>query len=279
MTNHHVNLENELRASVTFLDLATLLTAPMIVLTLAETIVPSVQSNHRYQNYYKLAMVASTIMVAALIIKQLGHTLLKSHLQPARFHLPRVYTKFYPSVPPGPRYPVRELRHACLGPALGLTLSLFFFIGAALTKDLKYSPSLQVALSILGKLNLIFSAIDLCPTEPFDGGRIVKCTLWMITKKYELASMRSLIFGEEFLTVLRLAGMAGLCFGQATGALTILLLETLGRSASEISWQKLQSKNSSDDQWPNGFCAQSSEDSSTSTPNSKATECNTPMGS
>lgn len=111
-----------------------------------------------------------------------------------------------------PERPVVELQLACIGPLTSLLLGGIF---ALLWLTIRQVSSLFGAiLGFLALVNGLLGLINLLPSFPLDGGRVLRSIIWMVTGSVPVATRLTTLVSQGMALFLILAGFGVLLLGE-----------------------------------------------------------------
>jgi len=146
----------------------------LLTLSLATAVLPAMFEAGT-ATYWVLALVASLLLFASVLVHELAHSLVAR----AQGIEVRGITLFLlggvSTIEDEPKGPWREALMAGVGPATSLVLGGALLGLAALVSA---PPAVHALALYLGTLNLILAAFNMLPGFPLDGGRVLRAVLW-----------------------------------------------------------------------------------------------------
>jgi Zn-dependent protease/predicted transcriptional regulator len=193
-----------------------LLIAALIVWTLSDVVFPSTNPDLATGTYLTMAVVASLLFFACILLHELGHA-----VQAKRERVEIVgitlwmlggVAKMAGRIPGAGA----ELRIALAGPLVSLVLGLAF-AGAAVALPLP--EPVDAVCAWLGYVNLVLLLFNLLPAFPLDGGRVLLASLWLRSGDMARAARQAVIVSRIAAFALIALGVVLLLTGSITGGI------------------------------------------------------------
>ena len=174
--------------------------------------------------YLAMAVAASLLFFASVLLHELGHALRAQHeglpiqgitlwLLGGVAHLGEV-----------PRSAGAELRVAVWGPAISLTLTLAFAALTLIGDRTGFPTAVQGVVDYLARINALVLAFNLVPALPLDGGRVLRAWLWRRTGSFVAATRWAARAGRLFGFLLVAVGLLNFFGGAGLGGLWLVFL-------------------------------------------------------
>lgn len=187
----------------------------LVTVLLATAYFPEAYPKLPHNQYLILGFITSFLFFASVLLHELSHSVV------ARFnHINiRSITLFIfggiAQMDEGPTTPKAEFLMAVAGPMASVALS-GLFAGAYLAADtLNLGVIATGPLLYLSVINLYLAAFNLVPGYPLDGGRVLRATLWAITKDIRKATRIASLMGQAFAFLLIFGGLYMIFIEQA----------------------------------------------------------------
>ena len=205
----------------------------LILWTLASGIFPSTNPGLSDGTYIGMAVAASVLFFASLLLHELGHAIQARRegmeIEGITLWLFGGVAKFKGMFPGAGA----EFRIAIAGPLVSLALGLAFAAAAGLIGG---RQEVDGVAAWLGYINLTLLAFNLLPALPLDGGRILRAALWRARNDFRWATRVAAAVGRGFGYLLIAAGIAMFVFQGSFG----------GAWLAFIGWFLLQAATSED---------------------------------
>jgi Zn-dependent protease/predicted transcriptional regulator len=188
----------------------------LILWTLASGIFPSTNPGLSDGTYLAMAIVASLLFFASLLLHELGHAVQARRegmeIDGITLWLFGGVAKFKGMFPSAGA----EFRIAIAGPLVSLALGLLFVLGAWLVSA---DQAVDGIAAWLGYINLMLLVFNLLPALPLDGGRVLRSVLWRARNDFRWATRVAAAIGRGFGYLLIAGGVSLLIFeGSFSGA-------------------------------------------------------------
>ena len=171
--------------------------------------------------YAVMAVAATAIFFASLLLHELGHALVaqREGMQISGITLwlfggVARFEGMFPSA-------MAELRIALAGPAVTLVL-VALFLGSA--EVVSISRPADAVIMWVGRINLLLLAFNMLPALPLDGGRVLRALVWQATGDFTRATRTCGVLGRAFGTGLAILGALTLVLAGALGGLWLIVL-------------------------------------------------------
>ena len=188
-----------------------LVVVALVVWSLADGVFPDTNPGLDDGTYIAMAIVASVLFFASILMHELGHALQARRDGIAIGGITLWIFGGVASLREEPPSAGAEFRMAIAGPAVSLAIGGTCLVAAL---ALPLPDAVDGVLFWLGQINLYLLVFNLIPALPLDGGRVLRAALW--ARRRDLASAT------------RTAGLLGRAFGQAMIAAGVLLLIFVG---------------------------------------------------
>jgi Zn-dependent protease/CBS domain-containing protein len=197
-----------------------LIVVGLIVWSLGASVFPDEVPGLSDGAYVAMAVVATTLFFASLLLHELGHAIVarRENMQIAGITLwlfggVARFEGMFPSAR-------AELRIALAGPAVTLVLT-GAFLGVA---QLPLPDAVDEVVTWLGRINLVLLLFNMLPALPLDGGRVLRALLWMYTGDFTRATRTAGTLGRVFGNILVGLGVFLLLFAAAPAGLWLVVL-------------------------------------------------------
>jgi Zn-dependent protease/CBS domain-containing protein len=187
----------------------------LIVWSLTDGVFPSQNPGLSHNTYLGMAVVASLLFLASIVLHELGHSwvALREGIEVDSITLwlfggvSQLKGRF--------TSPGAEFRVAVSGPLVSIVLGVLFVLIA-----LAGAPSAVDGVAAwLGYINLILAAFNLLPASPLDGGRVLHSILWRAKGDFAWATRVASEIGQGFGYLFIALGLAMFIFqGSFSGA-------------------------------------------------------------
>jgi Zn-dependent protease len=193
---------------------------------------------------WTLALVSGLLFFASIIVHELAHSLV------ARRHgIPvRAITLFMlggvSQITKEASRPIVEFTTAIVGPLTSFVLA-GAFLGLAFTPGIN-GGRLGIMFEFLFVMNLSLGVVNLAPGFPLDGGRVLRSTVWAITRDFRRATFVASLCGRALGFALMALGLLVFVrvftwFDQFSGAWFVLVGLFLDNAARQ-SWMQVQAR-------------------------------------
>jgi Zn-dependent protease/predicted transcriptional regulator len=188
----------------------------LILWTLAAGIFPETNPGLSDGTYIGLAIVASLLFFASLLLHELGHAVQARRegmeIEGITLWLFGGVAKFKGMFPSAGA----EFRIAIAGPLVSLALGVLFVLAAWLVTG---EQRVDAVAAWLGYINLTLLVFNLLPALPLDGGRVLRSILWQARNDFRWATRVAAGVGRGFGYLLIAVGIAMFIFqGSFSGA-------------------------------------------------------------
>ena len=209
----------------------------LITWTLADTVFPDQNPGLESGTYWTMAIAASVLFFASLLLHELGHALQARRddveIEGITLWLFGGVAKFTGRIPSA----WAEFRIAVAGPLVSLALGLAFS-GVALLAGLP--TEVDGVAAWLGYINLVLLAFNLLPAFPLDGGRVLRSLLWAARRDLERATRAAAGIGRAIAFALIGLGVVLLVLGSVVGGIWMafigwFLLQAGGAEARQVT--------------------------------------------
>jgi Zn-dependent protease len=167
----------------------------LIAWTLASGIFPDTNPGLRHGTYVWMAIVASTLFFASLLLHELGHAVQARRegmeIEGITLWLFGGVAKFKGMFPSAGA----EFRIAIAGPLVSLALGLLFALGAWAVST---REAVDGVAAWLGYINLTLLVFNMLPALPLDGGRVLRSALWHVRGSFRWATRVAASVGRGF---------------------------------------------------------------------------------
>jgi Zn-dependent protease len=167
----------------------------LIAWTLASGIFPSTNPGLSHATYVSMAIVASILFFASLLLHELGHALQARRegmeIDGITLWLFGGVARFKGMFPSAGA----EFRIAIAGPLVSLALGLLFALGAW---AISTRESIDGVAAWLGYINLTLLVFNMLPALPLDGGRVLRSILWHVRGDFGSATRVAVSIGRGF---------------------------------------------------------------------------------
>ena len=188
----------------------------LIAWTLASGIFPSTNPGLSHASYVWMAIVASILFFASLLLHELGHAVQARRegmeIDGITLWLFGGVARFKGMFPSAGA----EFRIAIAGPLVSLALGLLFALGAW---AISTRESIDGVAAWLGYINLTLLVFNMLPALPLDGGRVLRSILWHVRGSFRWATRVAASIGRGFAFLFIGAGLFLFIFqGSFSGA-------------------------------------------------------------
>jgi len=188
----------------------------LIAWTLARGIFPDTDPGLSRATYVWMAVVASILFFASLLLHELGHAVQARRdgmeIDGITLWLFGGVARFKGMFPSAGA----EFRIAIAGPLVSLALGLLFSLGAW---RISTRESVDAVTAWLGYINLTLLVFNMLPALPLDGGRVLRSVLWHARGSFRWATRVAASIGRGFAYVFIGAGVFLFIFqGSFSGA-------------------------------------------------------------
>jgi Zn-dependent protease len=188
----------------------------LIAWTLASGIFPDTNPGLSHATYIWMAIVASVLFFASLLLHELGHAVQARRdgveIDGITLWLFGGVARFKGMFPSAGA----EFRIAIAGPLVSLALGLLFALGAW---AISTREAIDGVAAWLGYINLTLLVFNLLPALPLDGGRVLRSVLWHVRGSFRWATRVAASIGRAFAYLFIGAGLFLFIFqGSFSGA-------------------------------------------------------------
>jgi Zn-dependent protease len=219
------------------LDPSWLMIAGLIVWSLSQGYFPSVLPQLSPQTYLWMAVLATILLFASLILHEMAHSLIARRLG---LPVKRITLFLFGGVAElgtEPQSARVEFWVALAGPAMSLCLSFGFWALSRLMALSATPPVLLAILSYLAVINLVLAVFNMVPAFPLDGGRVLRAYLWQRKGDVLRATQIASKSGAFFAYVLMALGLAVLFQGAIIAGLWQMLIGGFVLIAARSAYQ------------------------------------------
>lgn len=173
---------------------------------------------------WSVALAAAVLFFVSILLHELSHSLVAK-----AFGIPVSSITLFlfggvSSIEHDPNSPGEEALMAGVGPLTSIGLGVVFlalaWLVSALPADVAANPALAMQqmsplstlLAWLGPINILVGVFNLIPAFPLDGGRVLRATLWALTRSLRKATRWASRAGQAFAWFLIATGVA-MAFG------------------------------------------------------------------
>ena len=187
----------------------------LIVWSLTDGVFPSQNPGLSDNTYLGMAVVASLLFLASILLHELGHSWVARR---EGIEVDSITLWLFGGVAQLKgrfRSPGAEFRVAVSGPLISIGLGVLFMLIAVA------GPPTEVdgVAAWLGYINLILAVFNLLPASPLDGGRVLHAALWRAKRDYAWATRVASEIGQGFGYLFIALGLAMFVFqGSFSGA-------------------------------------------------------------
>lgn len=216
-----------------------LLVVALVVWSLADGVFPDTNPGLADGTYLAMAIVATVLFFASIVLHELGHALQAQRdgiaIEGITLWVFGGVAKLKQEVPSARA----ELRMALAGPAVS------FAIGAACLLAALAGPLPAAADGVLfwlGQINLYLLVFNLIPALPLDGGRVLRAILWARRRDYASATRTAGKLGRSFGQAMIVAGLLLVIFVGAFSGLWLAFLGWFLLAAAEAEMQTAEAR-------------------------------------
>lgn len=164
----------------------------LILLSLADRVLPELRPNWSDQKTYIVAAVTAILFFLSVLLHELAHAVTARLFRMPVSSITLFLLGGVANLAKEPPSAKAELLMAAAGPAASLLIGAVA-IGVAFLVDarLALSPALDpvgVVASYLGVINLTLAIFNLIPGFPLDGGRVLRAVVWAVRKDRSVAT-------------------------------------------------------------------------------------------
>jgi Zn-dependent protease/CBS domain-containing protein len=188
----------------------------LITWTLATGIFPDTNPGLSHASYVWMAIIASVLFFASLLLHELGHAVQARRdgmeIDGITLWLFGGVARFKGMFPSAGA----EFRIAIAGPLVSLALGLLFALGAW---AISTREAVDGVAAWLGYINLTLLVFNMLPALPLDGGRVLRSVLWRVRGNFRWATRVAASIGRGFAYLFIAAGLFLFIFqGSFSGA-------------------------------------------------------------
>jgi Zn-dependent protease/CBS domain-containing protein len=184
----------------------------VIVTNLSESIYPDQFPQWSRQKTFVVSAVSALLFFASVVAHELAHSLVARRFQMTVSSITLFMLGGVASLTREPPSAKAEFFMAAAGPLTSIVIGVAgVLIAFAADAALATVPWLQVVSAVagyLGPINLIVAVFNLVPGFPLDGGRVLRATIWAITKDRLAATRIAARGGQIFAGILFSVGVA-----------------------------------------------------------------------
>lgn len=196
----------------------------LVLWSLAAALFPSRYPGLGGATYVVMAVVATLLFFASLLVHELSHTLRSLregvHVRGITLFLFGGVSEADEPIPS----PAAEFRIVAAGPFASAVLAVLFFLLAEMARGVGLSDPWVGVLVYLAQINGLLLAFNLVPALPLDGGRLLHALLWWRTEDNALATIYAGTAGRAFGAVLIAIGLTSMLAGASVGGLWFVLI-------------------------------------------------------
>jgi Zn-dependent protease/predicted transcriptional regulator len=207
----------------------------LITWSLAVQIFPDQNPGLDDGTYVAMALVASILFFASILLHELGHAVQARRegmeIEGITLWLFGGVAQFRGTFPSAGA----EFRIAIAGPLVTLALGIFFVLVAA---GMSIPDEIDGVAAWLGYINLSLLVFNLLPALPLDGGRVLRSALWKARNDFAWATRVSSAIGRGFGYLFIAAGIALFFWANAVSGLWLAFIGwfLLGAATSEARY-------------------------------------------
>ncbi len=204
----------------------------MIAWLLGASYLPATAPHHHAAVYWTVAVVASVLLFASLLVHELSHALMARRngveVRAITLWMLGGITELEGEPPDAGA----DLRIAAVGPATSAAAAVIF-IGVALAVKYAGGPAVIIAAAAwLAVMNGVLAVFNMLPGAPLDGGRVLRALLWRHYRDRRRADVAAAQAGQ-FLGVGMIGlGAAGMLFWNVLGGIWLMLIGWFVSSAA-----------------------------------------------
>lgn len=201
------------------IDWSWLLIYALVTWSLA-TLFGSMHSDWTVLMNWGLAVIAASLFFASILTHELAHALMARRMGTPVRNITLFMFGGISNIQKEPNSPLSEFLIAIVGPFTSFLLGSAFLVlgmGSFVLNNASFlNPSAALSqigpigtiFTWLGSINILIALFNLIPGFPLDGGRIVRSSLWAVTKDLPLATRLASILGQVIAWALILVGIA-----------------------------------------------------------------------
>lgn len=201
------------------IDWSWLLIFALVTWSLA-TLFGSMHSDWTVLMNWGLAVIAASLFFASILAHELAHALMARRMGTPVRNITLFMFGGISNIQKEPNSPLSEFLIAIVGPFTSFLLGSAFLVlgmGSIVLNNTSFlNPSVALSqigpigtiFTWLGSINILIALFNLIPGFPLDGGRIVRSSLWAVTKDLPLATRLASILGQVIAWALILLGIA-----------------------------------------------------------------------
>lgn len=207
-----------------------LIGATLIVWSLAAGVFPESNPAHSEATHLAMAIVATVVFFACLLLHELGHALQARRdaveIDGITLWVFGGIARFSGELPSAGA----ELRIALAGPAVSLGLGVGLL---GLAAAVPFPDAVDGVVYWLGSVNLVLLVFNMLPAFPLDGGRVARALLWMRKGELEQATESAVALSGTLARVLIGGGLAIVILGGAIGGVWLAFIGWFVLNAAE----------------------------------------------
>ena len=220
-----------------YIDSSWLIIFALVTWTLAGQYFPSQNQNWSLPLNWLLGIAASILFFASVLAHELSHSLLAIHQGEKVRNITLFIFGGVAQIDNEPDKPLKEFIIASAGPiasiAIGIVSGAFWwFIHEA-------SLPLASLFRYLAIINIALAVFNLIPGFPLDGGRILRATIWGVTKNLKLSTRVASISGKVVAFLLILWGTRLIVSGLTVNGIWMIFLGWFLYNAATRSYRHL----------------------------------------
>jgi Zn-dependent protease/CBS domain-containing protein len=198
-----------------------LIVVALVTWSLAAQVFPVTNKGHSPGTYLAMALVATILYFASLLLHELAHALQARHegMEVSGITLwvfggVARFSGMFPSAG-------AEFRIAIAGPLVTLVLGAAFLAAATL---ISLPATVDGVVSWLGRMNLFLFAFNMLPALPLDGGRVLHSVLWKVRGSSAWATAVAGRLGQLFGYLMIVGGTLMALFVELASGLWLALI-------------------------------------------------------
>jgi Zn-dependent protease len=222
------------------IDSSWLIIFVLVTWTLAGNYFPAQNPDSPLVLNWVLGIIASLLFFASVLAHELSHSLVAIN-QGERVHNITLFIfGGVAQIGDEPDRPLKEFLIAFVGPLTSIALGIFSYITWWVLKDI--TPSFSSIFNYLGFINIALACFNLIPGFPLDGGRILRATIWGITKNKGLATKVASFSGKVVAFLLIFSGIWFIFTGLTLNGIWMIFIGWFLYNAATSSYRHLQVK-------------------------------------
>jgi Zn-dependent protease len=182
----------------------------LVTFSLGSGVLPAWHPDWSAPLVWGVAIAAAVLFFVSILLHELSHALVAKHYGIPVSSITLFLFGGVANIEHDPDSPKKEALMAAVGPLTSLALGVIFIVlaGMLMRREIgdASDPATLVSgmgpvttlLAWLGPVNIVLGLFNLLPGFPLDGGRVLRATLWGISKDLREATRRASLVGRFF---------------------------------------------------------------------------------